>query len=814
MSKIPGFSAIRAVASPLAILVLAILQSPHPASGQNASTQPLPATNLREALRRCASPQGCSLQLPQESTLTGEDPAWLHLGDNIISRAFLYPPNTHLHDTRSGHDISFASNVGGQGQGFAFFTRFDRNLPSDGGGPPQANIAASYFAGAPGTYAYGSETVMHNILLNSIFSTKGIAQAIGSVARKYGTGDFGGQYAYDSCMGGAINGDDEGCNANYAALWEGFGDINAKNPHGTIPIAFIESIGSSGAGHSSLKLKLTDEHASNNALGAGRFAVLVRTPDGRDAALHTFTVTAHNDSTSADKFGSYTVAEPAPVSAVWGRSTAPIVVPNNNDVPQTITATIAIDPLSPEAATGYRKGIACMWGWRRNERVEIVEAGTPAAGSQALTLKIRQDPGGGDQPHQSPYFFQDAKSGGLCQTVGRISAYDEGAGLPTQNVPLMGAVLLHKGDTVSHTVVYNFNWVHGNFGTIGGLQEAMPITLKVKLKRVGNAAIIVQADQDATQLNLMPNVKIVDASDPTFDTSATSFHAYPDGLGYESKGPNTSPVTATVIANSGRNLLKVYSAAEIIAVADPDAESSTLGDFVALEPNSIPWPVHGTVDFPAHHSVFLQMSADWLHTVSPGMANGKVFIYDGPSINAGFSAIQLVNYNPASKYVGSGGLLRGPDAFLIGGPHQTIFDLGQYGVAPLLPNGNVTVVGCVLGDCSSSSASFNMEQVSLRSSHFIRQFDQYNNRASMGFQNGERLLFTAGQGLAINANLSMEGRVVKDLADPVQPTDAVNLKSMNSAITGAVKGYSGPLTLSPSCTVTVTNGLITGKTGC
>jgi hypothetical protein len=744
-----------------------------PSALAHTQTQAHPGA-LGQAIQSCAH-LGCTVEAPPASTET--PPEWTHFGDYgqaLMHQTFAYPNLFQLDDHRFGRNFHLANNPGNFVDGLGVLSRHTGGDPALGWN--NQDVIGSYlFDAAPGSYSgYGSETTNTNLNLTSVLATKSISHALVSTAFKLGPGDYTQLSFYGHCWLGAINGDDEGCkNFNYSLI-EGGED-------GPIPMARVTSTETAGPLGTFLHTETAGKDG-NHLWGAGRYAVLIR-PDGQhDAPVFTLPITAvaaPDIHVRPLRFGTLTTSATLPgsaLSAVWGL-TAPYAVPANNDVPQPVTTTLQLDRASPNYISGLHPGLACMWGAYRTEHVQITSVDPPAGGTQRFSMLARYTPdgtaAGSPEGPASAYIFQDRNPDrpgeqGLCQTGGRLQAYDRGFGEANQTVPLVGAI-------GPHTLVYSFNAKQGQ----RAMPVPLPLTATVTLTRTANLVTLRSSSIPPSILNDLPTTFISAASDPSFnggpftlsnDTAAgTAITDYT----YAQPGPDVrTPISATLRAGTpGANVLKVYPMAEILGTIDPAAANTILGARLTIEPNTIRWPLGAILDSPAHFSGFLQLSSEGFRSYQPGeLLAGKTIAVSGQSLSDYLGIVTIANTTPANTYRGQGGSNIGPDGlhFGGGGAFTNIISLGP---SVFFNNhnfdGNALASGtaflnfpCATGRCTNPNASFELEQGDVNGAGWLRDLNQFTGTLTEGFTHGGRdfsssLTFNKSRGVAVHAPFAL-----------------------------------------------------------
>jgi hypothetical protein len=604
-----------------------------------------------------AAGPGAHLELDPQYLGTETPEEWSFLGGRMGWRDYAYALGIIIRDRRPGQDASFAYSLP-LGPNFVSPHTFSNHYDNNGSQPANGSSNALFMAfnGANGRDTIGRESSVFGVVETFLAATKSIAQPRLRQVTKTTPGDFGLDYTYANTFGGSRNGDDEGVVGQAIYLAECPG----------VPSGTIASTDTEGA----IQWLRMTPGPNSGYYGNGRHIVQLKTAAGADASYAAYTVTAQNVQPT---FTALTVTETVPsgmISAVWG-SCAGYTVPGNDDVAQSVSVTIALEGGVSES-TGFVTGIAMMSGGARNERVLVTAVAAPSGGSQTITFMAREQPNGGDAGRTNAcMFYQDAggTASGLGQSIGRIGAYDQGLGNPSQSIPILGA-------TGANTIIANTACT-GSQNGIPGYYETQPIYAALSLTRVSN--VVTVTSTDGTNLQNLQLVQAVITCPSNSSLNATITPTFVGGnYTYPSTGANVSGVVGALVVSGGRNLLKLYRGVEAIRVMDPTQPTDRIGNNIGLEYNDLTWTVGATIEQPSHWAIHINVTNMGITTTQPPAnttCSGTNLYFGGPVANDSLIAQGVYNNQPSTYYQGQGGFAKPPTAWKVTGAWNYLFDL-------------------------------------------------------------------------------------------------------------------------------------------
>ena len=739
---------------------------------------------------------GAKIDLDPQYTGTESIPELAPGGGNATTRSFQWPNGMGLSDRRSvGSFVPVEAQLTTNSQsGATHLHRYDAN-PSAIAQWFTWGREHNMFVAAPGSYSQGKESNAVNVGKSVVIASKCISQDEGIVFRKLGTGDASPRICYSYSNGGAIQGDDEGFELRNDEHVEG----GAAGR--TLPLSTIVSTATAADGTQLLRMAVAN---GNNQWGAGRYATLVKNGSGADASIGSFTITGYgtsNGSTSGG-YAYLTIAETltgSQISAAYGQ-TAPVTftatttsgstalssvsslvgvftgqpvtgtgipagttlivsgssvslsnaatasgsvsftvsgftVPYNNDLPQTITIPVTL------SSAAFVTGVACMQGQFRNERVQIVTAPAAVGGVQLLTIKVENSPTGNTVIAGTAWFFQDSggTASGLGQSIGRIAAFDNGVGFASQSCPILGA-------TGPHTLVVAANNI-GGIAVPNDIATVIPVSQTATFTRDGSGVAHVTPSG-----SILPFYKtscvFTCPGNTSFNTTVVPTVAIPT-LNYANAGAVVStPVSGTIVAGTGRNVIKLYRGVEVIRVADPTQSGDALGTNIGLEYNNITWPTGGTVECPSHYSTHIVMDIMSLATSQPTSGSfGQIVNFFGTGITNAMTAQTFTNQQPSTFYANNGGFASIPNFCAIVGLWKNYWTITE-------PADGAYIMNIGYGDPSAPSSTVSPIITTTNTTSAIFTVDQLHDSLTVGMANGGRFTFTGsntGGGLPLGS---------------------------------------------------------------
>lgn len=669
--------------------------------------------------------------------------------NGLQTRSQNYQQQQIITDRRPGWNRAYAYSSSFRTQLAAtMFQHFHAiNSSPEYGNSSWNSISLETSANAPGTMTYSDETVGTNILERMLSTQKGIHLNRSLEARKTGIGDFCIEAIYSKNWSGTTNIDDEGYKGGDLFLDEG----NYREGSSTIPQALVTAGGMASDGTQFLRLNPTQLPGQ---FGGGRYAMLAKHADGADAELASLTVTSQvlviNPGNS---YAQVAVTETiSNISAVWGTGTAAFDVPYNFDLPQLITTTVAIAG-GTQAATGFVAGIASMIGVWRKECVLVTAVKPVSGGQQTITFKVRDNVVGknGQGIPPGPPMFMQEKGGlptGFGQSLLKMTPY--GPGMNSSSYPIMGAI-------DAHTLIVCTS-MHAHEQGISNLTNLQPVPCPANLIRNSDGSVIIQLLGGGVGSNqIAPGMLVnVVAEDATYNVTQAPLSFFsPEVFSYQS-GTNTPGNTSgTVIFNAGRNIGSVYRGCEVIRTLDPDViptpdAPDTVGNYIGLEPNNIPWAVGCLVESPSHYAALMTGTYTQLSSSTPVLSgSGHTVVLEGGIAKSGnvVSGSVLANYNPVTEYTGLGGFFSPPSGWKVTGVFDRIIDASAW--TPM-PNGDFIFLPFMNVGTEYSHVAWNIMRGVTATSSLAMQLDQSMDKFTISLGSLSIVLNLGSSFIAIN----------------------------------------------------------------
>jgi hypothetical protein len=255
-----------------------------------------------------------------------------------------------------------------------------------------------------------------------------------------------------------------------------------------------------------------------------------------------------------------------------------------------------------------------------------------------------------------------------------------------------------------------------------------------------------------------------------------------------------------------------------------------------LEPNIIPFQVGDSVEDPFFGPMNWKVEAQAISISTPcnpsGECEARYVSIQGAGMTRGVSIDKVVNGTPNTFYTVGGGNSIAPDYSYVSG---TFTNFAKFDTAPstflFAQNFNGTNAICVMCFGSSSNALqflpatgvFNVTQemdVQTLGAKYLNAATA--NFADTSLDNDTQIKVGATPSLVIRdyqgstyLQTNSNGMTFTN-PGTINPNASITSSGVNSVgyATNGAAGISGNLTLSGTCSVTVTGGLITGKTGC